>query len=53
MCEGILEWTKQNLWMTTLKKPEDMVSIFLRLSSANFNWSILEYFEPKILSEKA
>ena len=37
------------MWKTAFKKlPKQTISlqIFLRLSSTNFTWSILEYFDP-------
>ena len=59
MRQSIQEWTKWNLWKTALKnfeliwsgllKQTISLQIFLRLSSANLNWSILEYFVPYIL----
>ena len=45
MGQSIQEWTKQNLWKTTLKNLKG----YGRLSSTNFAWSILEYFVPYFL----
>ena len=40
MRQSVQEWTQQNLWKTAFKKFE-MIS---PASSANFAWSILDYF---------
>ena len=53
MNQTIQEWTKQNFRKTAFKKSEatwsawadHITSNFLRLSSTNFTWSILEYLE--------
>ena len=54
MGQCIQEWTKWKLWKTAFKKIEVKWSAyanhltlnFLKASSANFTWSILEHFVP-------